>query len=308
MSYLTLCRHEIIKLYELYHIGDPDVMDEALNTPLPEEDNARAEIAPIHFKPVPYWPRSPDSWFIALEAQFTVNRISSDATQFYLTLQSLDEKAIQACRDVITHPPAAGKYEALKHAVLSRLCESDDSRLSRVLYDLNLGDHKPSELFREMQNLSDGKIPLPILRKLWMQRLPVNIQAILMVSTEGMDVITRLADKIDDTLKPTACTAISTISPPQSIMSSDLTALKQEVNDMQAELAAIRKKEIPGTDARHGPRKLARENCPRHFSRQQTPRECAPKQICWYHKKFGKNANRCTSPCFYTENESGSEH
>lgn len=272
-------------------------MEDALQAPLPA-DPEETQAAPIRFKPVPYWPRSPDSWFIALEAQFAVNRITSDTAQFYLTLQSLDEKAIQTCRDVVTRPPEAGKYLALKKAILTRLGESEDSRLTRVIHDLDLGDKRPSELFRDMQNLAEDQISNAVLKKLWLQRLPSQMQAILAVSTENIDVLIKLADQIDISLKPSSCHSVanSTTKAPEythlPTASSEFDELKHEMSEIKSQLSAVKANSV-------------KKNRCAHCFQSNAARKNTASNICWYHQRFGENAIHCTSPCSFSGNASG---
>ena len=63
-----------------------------------------------------------------------------------------------------------------------RLCEND--RLDKLFHNTELGDHKPSELLHEMRylldafNTSDSQSQA-ILRKLLLDKLPVQVQTIL---------------------------------------------------------------------------------------------------------------------------------
>lgn len=76
------------------------------------------------------------------------------------------------------------KNDVLKIALLKRT-RSSEERLQQLLSSEELGDRKPSQLFRGMQQLVGNKIMDPaILRQLFIQRLPRNIQLILASTTD----------------------------------------------------------------------------------------------------------------------------
>ncbi|GFT67318.1 DUF1758 domain-containing protein [Nephila pilipes] len=73
---------------------------------------------------------------------------------------------------------------------------SETQQIKKLFSDFHLGDKKPSFLLRQMQDLSLNKVTEDFLKILWMQRLPVNVQAILSAATENLTQLAQLADKI----------------------------------------------------------------------------------------------------------------
>ena len=41
----------------------------------------------------------------------------------------------------------------------------------------------------------------------------------------------------------------------------------------------------------------------RSFQRNQNQRRPSKSRFCWYHQKYGKEANSCVKPCFWKSNE-----
>jgi len=58
----------------------------------------------------------------------------------------LDNSTLVMVADVVEYPPEEKKYDALKNGLLRAYRESEDSKLTRLLADLNLGDEKPPHL------------------------------------------------------------------------------------------------------------------------------------------------------------------
>lgn len=54
-------------------------------------------------------------------------------------------------------------------------------------------------LLRDMMTLGSSKVSDDLLKLMWMQRLPKQIQAILSVSSESLSQLALMADKIADT-------------------------------------------------------------------------------------------------------------
>jgi hypothetical protein len=66
-------------------------------------------------------------------------------------------------------------YEKLKTTMINRFSEPETTKLKKLLHTFELGDKRPSQLLREMQELSDNKLSDDVLKILWIQRLPVKI-------------------------------------------------------------------------------------------------------------------------------------
>lgn len=102
--------------------------------------------------------------------------------------------------DVIMDPPAKDKYDSLKKILIERCQDSEERRLDAILNKVDLGDSCPSEFFRKMESLAgDFKlINKPLLKKLWIGKLPSTIQACL-IAIEGsqtQEELFNIADKL----------------------------------------------------------------------------------------------------------------
>ncbi|XP_064074853.1 uncharacterized protein LOC135194113 [Vanessa tameamea] len=145
----------------------------------------------------PFWPEDPDIWFAQVEAQFETSGTKIDSTKFYTVVQQLDQRIAREVRDVITNPPATGKYDKLKNELIKRLSTSRDHRMRQLLTHEELGDRKPTQFLRHLRSLAGDQVNDDFLRSLWASRLPTHIQAIIASQTSlRLDEVAELADKI----------------------------------------------------------------------------------------------------------------
>ena len=80
------------------------------------------------------------------------------------------------------------------------------NRSATLYYTEELGDRKPTQLLRRMQQLlgdKAGAIDSSVLRELFLQRLPANIRMVLASSpdTTNLENLAQLADKIVEVIQ-----------------------------------------------------------------------------------------------------------
>ncbi|OXU16298.1 hypothetical protein TSAR_010581 [Trichomalopsis sarcophagae] len=145
-----------------------------------------------------FWREQPELWFIQTEALFEKHKVTDDTMKFNTVVGALDVRTIDDLQDVIRNPPANNtKYATLKETIIKRTTESPDNNLLKLLTNLELGDSKPSQLWRKMQSLADGKILEPALKVMWLAHLPAPAQTYLSVfKVENVEDLLEAADKI----------------------------------------------------------------------------------------------------------------
>ena len=103
---------------------------------------------------------------------------------------------------------------------------------------MELGDLRPTQLLRRMQQLLGDSAATsgPLLRKLFLQRIPANIHMVHVLAYSGdaksLDELATLVDKVLDA----APTSMASIAPPP---------LPREVDDLRNEVARL--KELVGS-------------------------------------------------------------
>lgn len=80
--------------------------------------------------------------------------------------------------------------------------ESSERKLRKLLSDISLGDRKPSILLNEMTRLGGTSVSKEMLKTLWLQHLPTQIQSVLATSNDSLENLSKMADKIAEIDQP----------------------------------------------------------------------------------------------------------
>lgn len=91
---------------------------------------------------------------MSLDSEFAAFRIRSDEAKYRVTIQHLDEQTMLAVADIFEQPPESNKYKILKNILIERFSDSVEKQMRILLNKTELGDKKPSILFREMRALA----------------------------------------------------------------------------------------------------------------------------------------------------------
>ena len=176
----------------------------------------------------PFWPADPQIWFAQVEAQFSTRGITAQKTKFDHIVASLAPEFAQEVRDLILTPPNTTPYDVLKEQLITRTAASEQRRLQQLFNTEDLGDRKPTQMLRRMQQLlgeKAGDIDASFLRELFLQRLPSNVRMVLAsTDTTNLEKMAQIADKIMEVATP----PISTIT-----VSSDLNEVRSEISDLR---------------------------------------------------------------------------
>jgi hypothetical protein len=237
------------------------------------------EIARVTTRIPPFWKTNPALWFSQLETQFVVSGISSDTTKYHTVVGLIEARVLSEVPDLILQPQTTLLYQTLKTRLLDRFTDSEERRLKKLLRDIDLGDRKPSTLLCEMRSLSTGAISEDVLKSLWLQRLPNQMQAILTVSSETLNKLALMADKIADAtdLHEIRSVAAPTIS---------VESLGQQIATLTKQVEKL----------------MSRRSNSRSRNRQHRSASRDNKPLCWYHFKFGNQATKCQPPCNFKNN------
>ena len=236
--------------------GDPAF--EMETEPVPSTSNPVAAVVPpapvaaaVALKLPSYWPNDPVIWLAQVEAQFLTRNITTEITKYSYVVGPLQPQIAQEVRDLLINPPATHPYTKLKEELIKRTSESEQKHLQKLLATEEQGDKKPSQLLRKMEQLLGARTLEPsILKQLFMQRLPTNVQLILASTSCDVDItqLAKLADKIVKVAPPApsiqACAMVpapapSLVAAVKSPVASDLQRLQAQVEKLTTQMEML---------------------------------------------------------------------
>ncbi|CAL1680860.1 unnamed protein product [Lasius platythorax] len=121
-----------------------------------------------------------------------------------------------------------------------------------------------------------------LLKSLWMQRLPTNTQTALSTTKDALDKLATMADRIHDIVSTNICNMEVTPA------TTSTTSWEGQLCEIIKRLDRIESKKRSST-----PRRQRGRSC----SKSRTRSTSTESNYCWYHKRFGQEAKKCTSPC-----------
>lgn len=264
-------------------------------TPPPATNND-TNVSKVQIKIPAFWHESPEIWFAQIEAQFRVTGTLSDILRFNTVVGAIESKILAQVTNAVLTPPADGKYENLKQQILSRFADTEHSKMSKILSDMELGDKKPSHLLNEMRRLG-GNIKEEFLETLWLQNLPAQARAILSASTGDLTALASLADKILEVSDDNQVNNVNNTNQSSNTQNRDvITSLERKIEALTRAIQSLR------VDSARPSRPQSR-SVSRPQQRSATPAVSSPKKvhdICWYHYRFGNDATKCTKPCNFS--------
>lgn len=246
----------------------------------------------INIKVPPFSPEDPELWFALIEGQFDSHDVTDDYTKFTHVTNNLDIQYAKAVKDIIVNPPTKNRYDKIKTELIKRLSASHEKKVKQLLTHEELGDRKPSQFLRHLQDLAGPTVPEDFVRTIWCNRLPSNIQTVLASQpTHSLEQLADLADRIQELTSPCNVAAASSRSAHGS--TDEIAELKKMVQQLTLKLDEHTRASCCST-SRSRPRDRRRSSS-RQRSRSNSSYRKYP--ICWYHAKFGAEAHKCIKPC-----------
>ena len=259
---------------------------------------ASPSLAAVSIKLPPYWPTDPTVWFLQVEAQFSTRGITSQKTMFDYVVASLSPDIAFEIRDLLIRPPTDNPYNTLRAELVKRTAASEQKKLQQLISGEELGDRKPTQLLRRMQQLLGDHLGATaennaFLKELFLQRLPANVRIVLASADDATDLqkLADMADKIVEVATPTVAAVTDT--------STEVQQLKEEVSRLADLVASLSQRD-------HLPRRsrsTSRHRRPHTPARTDSRAEA--QDLCWYHSKFGEAARKCQEPCSWGNSTAG---
>lgn len=205
-----------------------------------------------------FWNKSPAVWFARIEAQFNSKGITQDQTKYDYVVSALDVNTADEIQHILLNPPAADKYQALKHELITTFGKSQFERDSELLNLNGLGDRRPSALLRKINALNND--PETLKRAIFLANLPTEIRSVLAAQQfPDAEQLAAAADRIWES---------------RAININNIKSSPAPIEDFD---------HIDGVSAK---------------SRSRRPRQpSSDSDICYYHTRFGPQARKCQGNC-----------
>lgn len=229
----------------------------------------------------------PVLWFVIFDELLAYAKITSDDSKYVRVLGALPPQTIQEVRDIIINKPPENAYKILKGALISRLSSTREAKLHQLLEREEMGDLKPSQFLRHLQELTGTEFSALELRTVWMSRLPAHVQSMIMLLDEiPVEKLATIADKLMN-----AAAVTNTPSPAEKIRSD-------AIDSMVATLTVLMKKLTTAVNRSRASSRSSRSRSQSSSQRARSP-SLQPNEtaLCWYHAKFGDEAVHCIQPC-----------
>lgn len=255
-------------------------------------EDSEQQVAKVALRIPQFWKANVRLWIAQCDNAFTYSGITSDETKFSALIANIDAETLTHVSDIVLNPPISEKYKALSERLISEFEDSEHQKIKKLLTELQLGDERPSHLLRKMKQLSGTQLTDDFLQNLWMQRMPAHIQTVLSASSEKLDQLAIIADKVAEVVQPSAICATSRAG--TSLERSDITTatLAKQVEELTRQVAELsRERKVPKFRGRSSSR-------PRNGNYSSS--------VCFYHNRFGDKARKCTKPCTYVQQKNPS--
>lgn len=165
-------------------------------------------------------------------------RISAQRVKFDQVVSSLSSEFAAKVRDLLLKPPTENPYQVLKEQLIRRTAASEQRKLQQLFTTEELGDRKPTQLLRRMQQLLGDRTGVTdgsFLQELFLQRLSPNVRIVLAstLNTIGLEKLAEMADKIVEVATPSIAAAFTPTVPPPPPPTPAVEQLRAEVTRLE---------------------------------------------------------------------------
>ncbi|XP_043519882.1 uncharacterized protein LOC122533851 [Frieseomelitta varia] len=262
-----------------------------------EEDNW---ITALAFKSVPpFMKEEPEFWFIQAEAAMKTAKIANDEGKYFFLLSQLRPEILRYAADIVRTPPALNKYDTLKQRLLDLYDQTEEARVRQILKTCRMGDEKPSHYVHRLRSLAGGRLEESLLTSIFLAQVPQNLHDILMdIENKDLTKLATIADMVMEIQTPHAAPIthgnMATSFLHQRPEAPRMDASQFLVSQMAEILRRFTALEVRETQREQQPRWRGRSGA---RSRSRSSSAGRTTGHCYYHRRFGAKAYRCSIPC-----------
>ena len=219
-------------------------------------------------------------------------------------------------------------YSRLKSKLLDQYEPTMSARVSKLLQPQFLGDQRPSEMLSYLKaNVAHDDISSNMLRELFIFRLQEEIKLLLCTMTKAsLDQLAKAAERMMDNLTQTftlpttehtrinPCKSNYNFAANNSALNAKLNSLESKVEHLIQSTAVTCHQQVDMPNRpryrnfSYSNRSQNNNSEPQVHTSSMLPehedRRSAPKQLCFYHRKFGNQAYKCAPLCNWQRNTS----
>ncbi|GFU83139.1 hypothetical protein TNCV_3737501 [Trichonephila clavipes] len=149
-----------------------------------------------------------------------------------------------------------------------------------------------------MKELSNGQLQNDFLQSLWLRRMPPHIQTVLSASSESLDKLAIIADKVFEVVgaSSTICAA-KTVPPPSQSSSCSaqptMDSLARQIQELSLQVAELTRERNSSRHQRYSSDRRRSHSHSRSVNRGSG--------ICYYNRRYKEQARKCVSPCAFVQ-------
>jgi hypothetical protein len=258
-----------------------------------------APVAHVAVKLPDFWVKDPKMWFSQAEAQFRRARVTAQTTMYDYVLMKLPEDVVMSVLALVSAIEAdpvkqEESYTLIKEALLGSYGKTKWQMAYALLDHPELGDRRPSAMMAEMLALRfETTAPDSLFLALFLRRLPSSIRDHLAAANHN--TAAEMATHADILWDARNSAAVSAVSESLSAVSLRSSSPNRRSPDRRAK-SPDRRGRSPDPRSNRG---RGRRPTP---GRQDSRAASSGKKICYYHRRFGAEAENCEGACSFSEN------
>ena len=247
-----------------------------------------ARTSAVALKLPDFWVDKPRLWFSRVEAQFRLHRppIVVSSTMFDHVVTKLPPHVLDSVEDAVENPSADTPYEDIKKLLLSSFTPTKWQLVDELLNFPAIGDRRPLALYTAMAaKLPRGETPGLLFQGLFLARLPGDVRAHLVAGEyKNPREMAEHADRLWDGARA-------------ALVAAARAPGDDDDDDDYPAAAGVTKVSSRPRSPSSQPRRRAPTPgpAPGSSSSQRSSQ-------CWYHARFGSDAQKCEPPCSFQGN------